>query len=137
MADSSLAIQGDESSISKSVLIWNILSVLILGGMIFFSLNPTYFIKHIISRVPYSDPAMHIFSFGILMFCYCQAWKQNKIRMILAVCLLLFGLGLEILQVTLWGGAFEIEDSFANILGVGLGYLMSRVWNCYRLHSTF
>jgi len=57
------------------------------------------------------------------MYCYCQSWKQNYIRIILGVCLVVLGIGLETQQTTLWGGQFEFEDGFANALGVGLGYL--------------
>ena len=99
------------------------MSALITGIIIFFSLKLPYPLKHTISLIPYSDPSVHILSFGTLMYCYCRSWKQNHTRIILGGCLVVLGIGLEIQQTTLWGGTFEFEDGFANTLGVGLSYL--------------
>jgi glycopeptide antibiotics resistance protein len=104
-------------------LIWKFLSALITGTIIIFSLILPYPLKHTISLIPFGDPLVHIFSFGTLMYCYCRSWNQNHTRIILGGCLVVLGIGLEMQQTTLWDGPFEFEDGFANILGVGLGYL--------------
>lgn len=120
---SPVLFSGDEPSAPKFVLIWRLLSVLGTGAVIFFSLKFTYPFKYTISQIPYSDPLVHLFSFGALMYCFCQFFKQNHIRVIMGVGLVVLGIGLEILQSILWAGEFEFEDSFSNTLGVVLGYL--------------
>lgn len=95
--------------------------------VILFSLTLTYPFKHTLLQMPFSDPLIHLFSFGTLMYFYCQAWKQNHIRIVLGVCLVILGIGLETLQASLWKGSFEFKDGFANTLGVGLGYFIGNL----------
>jgi glycopeptide antibiotics resistance protein len=115
--------------------IWRFLGYSITLVIIYFSLNPSYPFKQTITNIPFGDQAVHFCAFGFLMYCFCQFWKQKKIQFFLGFGLMALGFGLETLQ-SLRGGAIELEDAFANTLGVGLGSL---IWNLrnFRLRRVF
>jgi glycopeptide antibiotics resistance protein len=109
--------------------IWRFIGYSITFLIIYFSLNPAYPLKQAIINIPLGDQLIHLCAFGFLMYCFCQFWKQNPIRIILGAGLVFLGIGLETLQTTLGGKPFEFEDGFANTVGVGLGYLVSSFRN--------
>ena len=95
-------------------------------AVIYFSPNPAYPLKQSVADTPYGDPLIHLFSFGLLMYCFCLPWKQNHIRIFLGICFVLLGIGLEMLQ-TVGGGLFELGDTIANTAGVVIGYLFTKL----------
>lgn len=100
-----------------------LLSFSIALVVIYFSLNPAYPLKQSIENTPYGDPLIHLFSFGLLMYCFCLPWKQTRIRIFLGVCFVLLGVGLEMLQ-TVGGSLFEFGDATANTVGVVVGFVL-------------
>ena len=74
--------------------------------------------------MPYGDKTIHLFSFGLMMYCFCLLWKQNYTRIILGIFFMLLGVSLEILQTPVGGGQFEFGDIIANTLGVVIGFVL-------------
>jgi VanZ family protein len=104
---------------------WRFLACSLALGVIYFSLNPSYPLKRTISNIPFGDSIIHIFSFGLLMYCICLSWKQKKIQLILGFILMVLAIALEIKQAIMGGIDFEIGDSIANTLGIWTGYLLA------------
>jgi len=107
---------------------WRFLGYSITLLIIYFSLNPTYPLKRTLAHIPFSDPTIHIISFGLLVYCFCLSWKQKKIQIFLVLGLIILSITLEILQALIGAVDFSFKDSIANTLGVGLGYLVASFW---------
>jgi VanZ family protein len=72
-----------------------------------------------------SDKANHILAFGVLGLIGAGCWP-GRLR-VLAVSLMLYGLGIEIAQTFTPDRTADIEDVVANAAGVLLAYAITEV----------
>jgi glycopeptide antibiotics resistance protein len=114
------------SGSSLSLKLLGFLSFAITFAVIYFYLSPDYPLKQSVGNILLGDKIIHLFSFGILMYCFSMLWKQNHIRIILGVFFMMLGIGLELLQTPVGAGQFEFGDIIANTLGVVIGYLFTK-----------
>jgi VanZ family protein len=112
-------------SSSLSLKLLGLLGLAVALAVIYFYLNPTFPIKQSVANTLLGDKLIHLFSFGLLMYCFCLIWKQNYIRIILGIFFIMLGVGLEMLQAPVGGGQFEFGDIIANTLGVAIGFFLT------------
>jgi VanZ family protein len=114
------------SGSSLSLKLLGLLGLAITIAVVYFYLNPNYPLKQSVTNTFLGDKVIHLFSFGLLMYSFSLFVKQNRIRIVLGICLVLLGVGLEMLQAPMGGGQFEFADIIANTLGVVIGYLATK-----------
>jgi len=105
---------------------WRFLGYAITLIIIYFSLNPAYPLKQAITQIPFGDPIIHLCAFGFLTFCFFLSCERKKFQLILGFGLIILAVTLEIMQTFIGRVDFELADSFANTIGVVIGYLMSK-----------
>lgn len=109
-----------------SLKLLGLLGLAVTIALVYFYLSPDYPLKQSVTNTLLGDKIIHLFSFGVLMYSFCLFLKQDRIRTVLGICLVLLGVGLEILQAPMGGGQFEFGDIVANTLGVAAGYLFTK-----------
>jgi glycopeptide antibiotics resistance protein len=114
------------SGSSLSLKLLGLLGLAITMAVVYFYLNPDYPMKQSIANTLLGDKIIHLFSFGLLMYSFSLFWKQGHIRILLGICFVLLGVGLEMLQAPMGGGQFEFGDIIANTFGVAIGYLFTK-----------
>ena len=94
----------------------------------YFSVNPAYPLKHAVARIPFGDPIIHLCSFALVTFCFCLSTRHQLLQLSMGSGLIALALALETLQSILFGTAFGVGDSVANVAGVVVG-----CWAAYRI----
>jgi len=94
--------------------LWIFIGLCMVGFVVYSSLTSS----PVTVGVKFSDKFMHIVGYFGLMGWFIQIFHQQKARYILAGLFVAMGIGLEFLQE--WGGVryYEVNDMFANTLGV-------------------
>jgi VanZ family protein len=70
----------------------------------------------------HSDKLGHFAAYGLLMFWFCQLYRDRKTRVAYAAGFVIMGVGLEYLQGQLGYRTYEVFDMYANTIGVLLGW---------------
>jgi VanZ family protein len=70
-----------------------------------------------------SDKLGHLLAYGMLMFWFAQLYQKTA-RALYAAGFIAMGIALEFLQGELGYRAYEIFDTYANALGVLLGWMI-------------
>ena len=104
--------------------IWLALGILQVGFVIVLSLIDLA----PISGVLLQDKLMHMLAYGLLMGWFAQIYQRSTSRLVLAVALVVMGVGIEVLQGLVGYRQFDKLDMVANSSGVLLAWLLSYTW---------
>lgn len=72
------------------------------------------------------DKINHLIAYGVLTGWFGQLYLQRQSRIVIAICLALLGVLMEVLQGITSYRFFDLLDACANILGVLIGLLALR-----------
>jgi hypothetical protein len=65
----------------------------------------------------------HILAYTWCMLWFCQIWRDGMHRLVIALGLLILGIGLEFVQDNLpWHRDFAVADMVDDAIGVGIGF---------------
>lgn len=103
---------------------WLGLGVLLILMVIVASLVDLKPVKGILLQ----DKLMHVLTYGFLMGWFSQIYKPHFARFLLAVSLIVLGVGIEFLQGLVAFRKFEVLDMLANALGVVIAWGVSYTW---------
>ena len=74
------------------------------------------------------DKLMHVLTYGFLMGWFSQIYKPHFARFLLAVSLIVLGVGIEFMQGLVAFRQFEVLDMLANAVGVIIAWALSYTW---------
>lgn len=100
--------------------LWTALAWLLTAGVIIGSLLPGNVVEHIHVR----DKLMHAGSYLILMVSFAGLYRRG-LYPIVAVALLMLGLGLDLLQTLTESRSFDWQDVGMNGVGIVTGLVLS------------
>jgi hypothetical protein len=67
----------------------------------------------------------HILAYAWCMLWFCQIWRDARHRLVIALSLLILGIGLEFIQDNLpWHRDFAVADMVDDAIGVGTGFAL-------------
>ncbi|HZZ92512.1 MAG TPA: hypothetical protein VFE23_08115 [Usitatibacter sp.] len=67
----------------------------------------------------------HILAYAWCMLWFAQIWKDLRHRLVIALCLVVMGIGLEFVQDVLpWHRDFAVSDMVDDAIGVGIGFAL-------------
>lgn len=81
-----------------------------------------------VKGVMLQDKIMHMLAYGLLMGWFAQIYRRVKERMVLAIALVIMGVGIEYLQGMGFHRQFDIMDMLANTSGVLIAWVLSYTW---------
>lgn len=73
----------------------------------------------------YSDKLEHMLAYGLLMLWFCQIFSRPAHRILMAILLILLGIGMEYVQGMIGYRYFEFADMLSNSAGVLLGWALA------------
>ncbi len=74
------------------------------------------------------DKLMHVLTYGFLMGWFSQIYKPHFARFLLAISLIVLGVGIEFMQGLVAFRQFEVLDMLANAVGVIIAWALSYTW---------
>jgi VanZ family protein len=104
----------------KAPFLWLALGWLLVTGACLGSLLPG---KHIPVPGGY-DKLLHFGTYFLLMVWFAGIYKRKRYPLI-AIALLLLGLGLEVGQRLVISRAFDVVDLTANVTGIAIGFVLA------------
>lgn len=72
----------------------------------------------------YGDKAGHLAAYGLLMFWFAQLYLTGKARIAYAAGFVALGVVLEFAQGALVYRSYDVDDMYANAVGVALGWAL-------------
>ncbi len=101
--------------------VWLVTGWLLVSLVIYLSLMP---MPPTPVSFEYSDKIEHMLAYAMLSLWFCQVYPSVRARWIVVVGLIGLGIGIEYAQR--WTGyrQFEVQDMFADGMGVSLGWLL-------------
>ena len=99
--------------------LWLTIAWLLVGSVVYLSLAP------IAIELPAQggDKYAHVAAYAVLMLWFMQIYESRRTRGMIALGLIVLGVGLEYLQGYTGYRSFEYADMVADIAGVALGWL--------------
>jgi hypothetical protein len=105
----------------KREKLWVALGLAFVALVIFLSVTPDPV------RAPTVDnfKTGHIIAYTWCMLWFCQIWRDAMHRLVITLCLIVLGIGLEFVQEVLpWHRDFAVADMVDDAIGVGIGFAL-------------
>ena len=77
--------------------------------------------------IEHGDKFEHLFSYGVLMYWFCQLYAAARMRLAHAVAFVALGVAIEFAQRATGYRTFEYLDMLADALGVALGWTIAQL----------
>ncbi|HSA89079.1 MAG TPA: VanZ family protein [Burkholderiales bacterium] len=74
--------------------------------------------------VEHGDKAGHLAAYGLLMLWFAQLYLTNRARAAYAAGFVALGVALEFAQGALVYRSYDVDDMYANALGIALGWML-------------
>jgi VanZ family protein len=113
-----MARMGDDDPLRFQRL-WHAVGFLLVALVIYLSLTPEL---PALARAP-GDKVGHVLAYATLMLWFAQLHSRVRARIALALAFVALGVGLEFAQRLTDYRSFDMQDMFADALGVALGWI--------------
>lgn len=105
--------------------IWLGLGALMLALVFSLSVNT---IPAVFELFMVQDKVAHAVAYAALMAWFSQIFRHDLTRLVLVVCLALFGLGIEFVQGMVPARHFDYNDMLANTAGIICAWALAYTW---------
>jgi len=102
--------------------IWLTLGLLLVAGVVIGSLLPGNALPMILQR----DKLVHAGSYLLLMVWFAGIYERKR-HLMVAIVLAALGFALDAMQGGIATRTFDLRDVLANITGVAIGFVLSRI----------
>ena len=113
-------------SVSRKRILFITLSCVVLSAIVVLSLLPDGDKSALHTKGRLHSPA-HVFLFGLVAYAVGRISQSGRTRIVVFVCVLLFGLGIEVAEHLAYRAALEWKDVLVDSAGVLVGTVVAFV----------